>query len=180
MPAAYRRCSPTAWRSASSAALALVLLASCGSTAGSGGAVSPTPVSPTPSPQAVAFTEVAATSQARQSVVTIVLGTTDALRATIAQQVPGAIAAADRVIVAVFQGQKNTGGYSIRISGIERRGDQLVVRATFSAPGPGAIVTQALTSPAHVVSIAAADAAGLREAVLIDDSGAERARTSIS
>jgi hypothetical protein len=80
----------------------------------------------------------------------------------------------------VFQGQKNTGGYSIRISGIERRGDQLVVRATFSAPGPGAIVTQALTSPAHVVSIAAADAAGLREAVLIDDSGAERARTSIS
>jgi hypothetical protein len=172
MSVVSRRCSPIAWRSASSAAIALLLLASCGGASGSGGAVSPTPSSRT-----VAFTEVAATSQARQAPgVTLIVGTSDALRLTIAQQVPGATAATGRVTVAVFQGQQRTGGYAIRINAIERRGDQLVVRATFDAPGPGAIVTQVLTSPAHVVSITSADAAGLREAILIDDNGAERAR----
>jgi hypothetical protein len=37
-------------------------------------------------------------------------------------------------------------------------------------------VTQVITTPAHVVSIASADAAGLREAILFDDSGVEIAR----
>jgi hypothetical protein len=138
-------------------------------------------VSPSPSPRSIAFTEVTATSQARQVTgVTLAVGTTDAQRATIAQQVPGAVTAAGRVTVAVFQGQQSTGGYAVRINAIERRGDQLVVRATFGAPGPGAIVTQVLTSPAQVVSIASADATGVREAILIDDGGAVLARTSIT
>jgi hypothetical protein len=94
--------------------------------------------------------------------------------------VPNATAPSGRVLVAVFQGQQNTGGYSVRITAIERSGDQLTVRATFGVPGPGAIVTQVLTSPAHVVSISSVDASGLREAILVDDSGAERARTSIT
>jgi hypothetical protein len=167
-------------RSASSAALAFVLLASCGS-AGSGGATMSPSRSPSASARSVAFTEVASTSQARQvSGVTIVVGTTDALRATIAQQVPAATAPAGRVTVAAFQGQKSTGGYAVRINAIERRGDELVVRATFGAPGPDAIVTQVLTSPAHVVSIASADATGLRVAILVDDSGRELARTTIT
>ena len=130
-----------------------------------------------PSSRSIAFTEVSSTSQARQvSGISLAVGTSDALRATIAQQVPGATVAAGRVTVAVFQGQQSTGGYAVRIKAIERRGDQLVVHATFGAPGPGAIVTQVLTSPAHVVSIAAADATGLRVAILVDDSGAEMAR----
>jgi hypothetical protein len=134
-------------------------------------------VSPTPEARAVAFSEVASTSQAQDgSGPTLMLGTTDASRAKIARLVPGATAAADRVMVAVSQGQQSTGGYSIHITAIERRGDQLVVRATLTSPGPGAIVIQVLTSPAHVVSIAAADAAGVREAILVDESGAEIAR----
>jgi hypothetical protein len=52
------------------------------------------------------------------------------------------------------------------------------VRATFGVPGPGAMVTQVLTSPAHVVSIAAADAAGVREAIVLDQTGVEVARMS--
>jgi hypothetical protein len=180
MRAVFRRCSLIALRSVSSVALvalALVVLASCGS-AGSGGAtVSP----PSASGRSIAFTDVASTSQARQVPgVSIAVGTTDAQRATIAQQVPGATAAADRVTVAVFQGQKSTGGFAVRINAIERRGDELVVRATFGAPGPGVIVTQVLTSPAHVVSIASADATGLRVAILVDDSGGELARTTIT
>jgi len=137
-------------------------------------------VSPTPSTRSVAFAEVAATSQAHDAGTALVVGTTDASRVTIARLVPNATASSGRVLVAVFQGQQNTGGYSVRITAIERSGDQLTVRATFGVPGPGAIVTQALTSPAHVVSISSVDASGLREAILVDDSGAERARTSIT
>jgi len=134
-------------------------------------------VSPSPSARSVAFTEVAATSQAQDdSGEMLVVGTTDAARAKIAGLVPNATAPSGRVLVAVFQGQQNTGGYSVQITAIERNGDQLVVRATFAVPGPGAIVTQALTSPAHVVSIAAADATGVKEAILIDGSGAEHLR----
>jgi hypothetical protein len=42
------------------------------------------------------------------------------------------------------------------------------------------MVTQALTSPAHVVSIAVAETTGLREAILLDQTGVEiaRARTT--
>ena len=138
-------------------------------------------MSPSPLSRSIAFTEVTSTLQARQvSGVSIAVGTTDALRATIAQRVAGASAAAGRVTVAVFQGKKSTGGYAVRINAIDRRGAELVVRATFGAPGIGAIVTQVLTSPAHVVSIASADSNGLRVAILSDDSGAELGRTTIT
>ena len=138
-------------------------------------------MSSSPSARSVAFAEVAATSQARDdSGPALVVGTTDASRARIADLVPNATAPAGRVLVAVFQGQQNTGGYSVQITAIERNGDQLVVHATFGVPGPGAIVTQVLTSPAHVVSIAVADAAGLREAILVDERGTEIARINMT
>jgi uncharacterized protein YbjT (DUF2867 family) len=108
----------------------------------------------------------------------LVVGTTDASRAKITQLVPGGTGSVGRVLVAAFQGQQNTGGYSVQITAIERNGDQLVVHATFVVPGPGAMVTQVLTSPAYVVSIAAADATGLREAILVDQAGVEVARAS--
>jgi hypothetical protein len=41
-------------------------------------------------------------------------------------------------------------------------------------------VTQVLTSPAHVVSVARADMSGAREVVLVDLTGTERARAAIS
>ena len=136
-------------------------------------------MSPTPRAGPVALAEVASTSQARDdSGAEIVVGTTDAARARIAQLVPGAAAQPARIMVAAFQGRQMTGGYSIHITSIERRGDQLLVHATFATPRAGDFVTQVLTSPAHVVSIAAADAAGLREAILFDQGGAEIARTT--
>jgi len=145
---------------------------SCGSTAGSGGLVSPTP-----STRSVAFTEVGATGQAsHDSGATVVVGSSDASRAIITRLLANVTVPADRVVIAAFQGQQRTGGYSIHITAIERRGDQLVVHATFTEPKPDAMVTQALTSPAHVVSIAATDAAGVRQAILVDGAGAERAR----
>lgn len=149
---------------------------SCGSTAGSGGAVSPTP-----STRSVAFIEVGATGQAsHDSGATLVVGVSDASRAIIARLLANVAIPADRVLIGAFQGQQRTGGYAIRVTAIERRGDQLVVSATFTEPKPDAIVTQALTSPAHVVSIAAADATGLREAILVDGAGSQRARINIT
>jgi hypothetical protein len=138
-------------------------------------------VSPTPASGAVAFVEVTSTSQAQDdSGPAVVVATSDAARARLTQLVPGAAAPSGRVMVAAFQGPQMTGGYAIRITGIERRGDQLLVRATTTKPGPGALVTQVLTSPAHVVSIGVADAAGAREAILLDQSGAEIARATIT
>ena len=136
-------------------------------------------MSPSPAAGSVTFDEVVATSQARDdSGPTLIVGTTDASRAKISQLVTGATASAGRVLVAAFQGQQNTGGFSVQITAIERNGDQLVVHATFVVPDPGAMVTQVLTSPAHAVSIAAADATGVREAILVDQTGVEIARTN--
>jgi hypothetical protein len=43
-------------------------------------------------------------------------------------------------------------------------------------PKDGMIVTQALTYPAHAVSVDAGLVRGIRVVVLVDESGAERAR----
>ena len=56
------------------------------------------------------------------------------------------------MLVAVFQGTKNTGGYSIEITRIEAN-DNLDVYVEQSSPPEGAIVTQVITHPLHVVKI---------------------------
>jgi hypothetical protein len=68
----------------------------------------------------------------------------------------------------------------VRVDRIERDRERLVVRASFVAPSPGAITIQVITSPAQLVSIAANSASGVREAVLVDESGTERARVEVS
>src|SRR5258705_2392511 len=142
--AVFRRCSPIAWPSASSAALALVLLTACGSTAGGGA------VSPSPSARAVAFTEVAATSQARDdSGEMIIVGTTDASRAKIAQLLPNAATPSGRVLVAVFQGQQNTGGYSAQLTAIERSGALIFLPAAVGAPPHLPLAVQVLETAPH-------------------------------
>jgi hypothetical protein len=178
--AAFRKCSPTVWRSASSAALALVLLVSCGSTAGSGGLGGPV-AGGSAVPRNVSFTDVTYVAYGRHDTgPAIVVGTNDQWRATLTRLVDGAVVPAGRVAVAAFQGQQASGGFSIHIERIERSGDQLVVHASFSEPAPGSMNTMALTSPVHVVAIAAADATGLKEAVLLDGTGLERAKTTLT
>ena len=137
-------------------------------------------MNPTPSSRSVPFDEVAATSQSGVDAPSFVVGTNDASRAIIARQIPNAGAPAGRVLIAVFQGEQRTGGYAVEITSIERNGDVLTVTATFAEPKLDSMVTQALTSPAHVVSIAAADAKDLKVAVLLDQSGAQRARATIT
>jgi hypothetical protein len=84
-----------------------------------------------------------------------------------------------RLYIAVFAGSQRTGGYGVRVVRIDRAGDTLTARAMFSAPSPDALTIQVLTSPAHLVSIDRQSAAGARDAVLVDQSGAERARATV-
>jgi hypothetical protein len=187
--AVFPRCSPSVSRWACSAALLLLalsggLLAACGSAALSPGGT-PTGGSPTGAgstgARPVAFTDVATTQGARyDGPAAVLVGSSDAAREEIVGRVPNATAAADRVLVGAFQGGKRTGGFSIRVSAIERDGDRLIVHAAIGEPRRDSIVTQVLTSPAHVVSVARADMSGAREVVLVDLTGTERARAAIS
>jgi len=85
-----------------------------------------------------------------------------------------------RLYIGVFAGTQRTGGYSVKVDRIERNGDSLVVHCTFSAPAPGALVIQVITSPAQLVSIDQQSASGVRSAVLLDQSGTERARATVT
>ncbi len=127
----------------------------------------------------VAFTSVAFTAMSGyDGEAAVLVGSNDATRARIRQLVPGASLAPERVLVAALQGSQRTGGYAVHISSIERDGERLIVHAAFAEPRPDSIVTQVLTSPADVVSIAAADAQGVSQVVLLDETGAERARSA--
>lgn len=86
---------------------------------------------------------------------------------------------ADRLYIAVFAGSQRTGGYGIRVVRIDRAGDALTVRAMFSSPASDALTIQVLTSPANLVSIDRRQAASVREIVLVDQTGAERARGTV-
>jgi len=86
---------------------------------------------------------------------------------------------ATRLYIGAFAGAQRTGGYDIRVVRIERTGSTLTAHATFGAPPPGAITIQVLTSPAHLVSIERQSASSARELVLMDQSGAERARGTV-
>jgi hypothetical protein len=70
-------------------------------------------------------------------------------------QPPPALDASREVIVAVFLGEKRTGGYAIDVVRVEEdRADRSVkvfIRET--SPPPGAMVTQALTQPYHIVRL---------------------------
>jgi len=81
-----------------------------------------------------------------------------------------------RVRLTVRAGERRTGGHAIRVTNVRREGPKLIVRCEVSAPADGAIVTQVLTAPAQTVSVDERAVRGIREAVLEDASGTERAR----
>jgi len=63
---------------------------------------------------------------------------------------PAAFDNQDVVLVAL--GQQNTGGHWVRITGLQRVGDNVYVQATVNRPGEDAATTQALTQPYCLVS----------------------------
>ena len=162
----FRRSSPIAWRSGFEFLALAALLAGCASGAGGVSA-----------PPSVPFSDHGATQQS------VWAGGARIVLATAPNPTGlGGLAPtgpAGRLYIGVFAGAQRTGGYSVQVDRIERTADTLIVHATFTAPGPSAITTQVLTSPAQLVSIDGPVASGLRTAVLVDQSGAERARVTV-
>ena len=56
----------------------------------------------------------------------------------------------DRVI-AVFAGEKPTGGYSVEIISVETTNSQLVITVQYRQPRAEDIVTEAITHPCHII-----------------------------
>ncbi|WP_019585604.1 protease complex subunit PrcB family protein [Deinococcus apachensis] len=61
--------------------------------------------------------------------------------------------AGGETVVGVFLGQRSTGGYSVRVTGASAQNGVLTLTVALSAPGPGTITTQAITSPWTIVRV---------------------------
>jgi hypothetical protein len=61
------------------------------------------------------------------------------------------------MVVGIFLGEKSTGGYEVEIVRAERRDSSLYFYYREESPPSGAIVTQALTQPFHLVRVAKYD-----------------------
>ena len=57
------------------------------------------------------------------------------------------------MVVGIFMGQRGTGGYEIEITKVERAGSELRVYYRGKSPDPGAMLTQALTEPYHLIKL---------------------------
>ena len=60
---------------------------------------------------------------------------------------------ASESVVFLLAGEKPTGGWSVEPRGATVEGEMLAVDAAIKPPSPGAIVTQAFTSPYAVVTV---------------------------
>ena len=69
------------------------------------------------------------------------------------QPPPPAVDFGDQIVVAVFLGDKPTGGYEIAIISVEQTNGVLTVSFSEKEPRPGAISTQAFTQAFHIVRI---------------------------
>ena len=61
------------------------------------------------------------------------------------------------MVVGIFLGEKRTGGYEVEIVRAERRDSSLYFYYREKSPVAGAIVTQVLTQPFHLVKVAKYD-----------------------
>jgi len=62
-----------------------------------------------------------------------------------------------QIILAVFQGPKNTGGYAISIMRATQEGSRVRVEVDVIEPEPGSMTIQVLTSPYHLVTAERSD-----------------------
>lgn len=145
----------------------MAAVVACGG-AGSGGPLTP---------QDVTFTDHGSSQYTRRDGGPQIVVSADAAGTGLGELAAGA--PAGRLYIGVFMGERRTGGYGVKVDRVERDADRLVVRATFVSPPKDALTIQVITSPAQLVSIDRQSAAGAKEAVLLDQSGAEMARTAV-
>ncbi len=61
------------------------------------------------------------------------------------------------MVLAAFMGEQNSGGYAVEIKDAVEEKGKLVVTVVERSPGPGSIVTQAITNPFHLVAVKRSD-----------------------
>ncbi|HET9641376.1 MAG TPA: protease complex subunit PrcB family protein [Candidatus Paceibacterota bacterium] len=66
---------------------------------------------------------------------------------------------AKEYVIGVFAGQKPTGGYELRVTGVSETKTTRTVSVTLSRPGAGCLTTEALTSPYVIIAVPVSDAA---------------------
>lgn len=69
------------------------------------------------------------------------------------EMIASAIDFDNKILIAAFQGEKPTGGYSIEIVKIEEKDNKIIVNVVENEPGSNCITTQAFTSPYHIVEL---------------------------
>lgn len=57
------------------------------------------------------------------------------------------------IVIAVFMGERQTGGYGIEIRRVVKHKEEIVVHVEEQHPQPDSLVTMALTQPYHIVVI---------------------------
>ncbi|MEW6327441.1 MAG: protease complex subunit PrcB family protein [Thermodesulfobacteriota bacterium] len=57
------------------------------------------------------------------------------------------------IVIAVFMGERQTGGYGIEIRRVVRRQEEIIVHVEERHPRPDSLVTMALTQPYHIAVI---------------------------
>ena len=66
-------------------------------------------------------------------------------------ETPPRVDFAKSMLIGVFLGFRNTGGYRVTITSVDRIGDEIVVTWQESRPGTQDVTSQVLTFPHHVV-----------------------------
>jgi hypothetical protein len=61
------------------------------------------------------------------------------------------------MVVGVFLGARNTGGYAVEITGVEEAAGKVVVHYTETTPGRDMMLAQVITSPFHLVKVPRSD-----------------------
>ena len=85
----------------------------------------------------------------------------------------------ESINLVVFRGVFPTGGYGIEINSVERAGNTFIVRATFTDPGRGAMVTQAFTQPTAIVPLGKLPAGSYSAELYVKRGGEEKLHSSI-
>ena len=57
------------------------------------------------------------------------------------------------MVLAVFLGERSTGGYAVQIRGAKEQDGKLTAEVEYLSPKPDGFVTQAFTSPFHIVAV---------------------------
>ena len=79
------------------------------------------------------------------------------MRVRTAPPPPPAVDFSTEMVVALFLGERPTGGYAIEMTRVERTDSSLAVHFRVTKPDPGAMLMQVLTQPFHLIKLPRVD-----------------------